>query len=47
VIFTLLIERGANLYAQGVVKECAKRARKDGLESMLLLLQAHGVNIAG
>jgi hypothetical protein len=45
-MFTLLIERGADLHAGGVAEECVQRARKDGLGSMLLLLQAHGVDIA-
>tara|TARA_R110002003_G_scaffold48_26_gene4179 strand:- start:21705 stop:22058 length:354 start_codon:yes stop_codon:yes gene_type:complete len=42
--FTLLVERGAELHADGVAEECVRRARKDGLDSMLLLLQAHGVD---
>jgi hypothetical protein len=45
-MFTLLVERGADLHADGVAEECVQRARKDGLDSMLLLLQAHGVDIA-
>jgi hypothetical protein len=42
-MFSLLIERGADLNADGVYEECVQRAKKDGLESMLLLLQAHGI----
>jgi hypothetical protein len=45
-VFALLIERGADLHAYGVAEECVQRARKDGLDSMLLLLEAHGVDIA-
>jgi ankyrin repeat protein len=36
-MFTLLVERGADLHADGVAEECVRRARKDGLDSMLLL----------
>jgi hypothetical protein len=46
-MFNLLIDRGTDLHADGVAEECVCRAQKDGLESMLLLLQAHGVDIAG
>jgi ankyrin repeat protein len=46
-MFTLLVERGADLHADGVAKACVHCARKDGLDSMLLLLQAHGVDVAG
>lgn len=46
-MFNLLIERGADIHADGVAEECVRRAKKDGLESMLLLLQAHGVDTEG
>jgi ankyrin repeat protein len=36
-MFTLLVERGADLHADGVAEECVRRARKGGLDSMLLL----------
>jgi hypothetical protein len=45
-MFTLLVERGADLYADGVAEACVQRAKEDGLHSMLLLLQTHGVNAA-
>ncbi|KAF2824124.1 ankyrin [Ophiobolus disseminans] len=44
-MFRLLIEREADVYATGVAEECMRRARKEGLESMLLLLKEHGVDI--
>jgi len=44
-MFKLLIDRGADVHAAGVAEECVQRARRDGLESMLLLLRAHGVSI--
>jgi ankyrin repeat protein len=44
-MFELLIDRGADVHAAGVAEECVQRARKDGLESMLLLLRGHGVSI--
>jgi len=45
VMFRLLIERGADVHATGVAEECVKRAKEEGLESMLLLLQGQGVDI--
>jgi ankyrin repeat protein len=45
-MFTLLVERGADLYADGVAEACVQRAKDNGLHSMLLLLQAHGVDTA-
>jgi ankyrin repeat protein len=42
-LFSLLIEREVDLNTDRVAKECVKRARKDGLDSMLLLLQARGI----
>lgn len=44
-MFHLLIERGADVHATGVAEECVKRAQEDGLESMLRLLQSHGVDV--
>ena len=43
-MFNLLLERGADIHAEGVIRECVRRARTDGLDSMLELLQAHGVD---
>jgi ankyrin repeat protein len=37
-MFTLLVERGAELHADGVAEQCVWRARKGELDSMLLLL---------
>jgi ankyrin repeat protein len=44
-MFDLLLDRGADLHAEGVAEECVQRAKEDGLESMLLLLKEHGVDI--
>ncbi|KAF2867228.1 ankyrin repeat-containing domain protein [Massariosphaeria phaeospora] len=44
-IFNLLIERGADLHSKGTTEECIERAWKDGLESMLVLLKEHGVDV--
>jgi ankyrin repeat protein len=44
-IFELLLERGADLHSKGTAEECVRRAKKDGLESMLMLLKAHGVDV--
>ncbi|KAI4945663.1 hypothetical protein J4E91_008006 [Alternaria rosae] len=44
-LFEFLLERGADLYSSGTAEECVRRARKDGLESMLLLLEKHGVDV--
>jgi hypothetical protein len=46
VLFNLLLERGADLDSPGTAEECVRRAKKDGLESMLTLLEEHGVDIA-
>lgn len=46
-MFELLIERGVNIHAKGIADECLECARRDGLESMLLLLEAHGVSTGG
>jgi hypothetical protein len=45
VLFNLLIERGADIKSPGTAEECVKYAKKDGLESMLQLLEQHGVDI--
>ncbi|KAH7397370.1 hypothetical protein BKA66DRAFT_454238 [Pyrenochaeta sp. MPI-SDFR-AT-0127] len=44
-MFRFLIERGANLRAPRTAEECVKRARKGGLESMVKLLEEHGVDV--
>jgi hypothetical protein len=44
-MFILLIERGADLQRIGVGKACVQRARQEGLDSMLQLLQVYKVNI--
>jgi hypothetical protein len=46
-MFTLLLERGADLHKDCEAAEWVHRTKKDGLESMLLLLQAYGVDIVG
>jgi hypothetical protein len=43
-LFQFLLRRGADLHTPGTAEECLKRARKDGLESMLCLLEHHGVD---
>lgn len=43
-IFELLIERGGDLHSKGTAEECVRRAKNDGLESMLQLLKAHGID---
>lgn len=43
-MFKLLIHHGADLYSAGTVEECVRQARETGLESMLELLQSHGVD---
>ena len=44
-LFEFLLERGADLHSPGTAEECVRRAKKDGLESMLLLLEEHGVDV--
>jgi hypothetical protein len=44
-MFDLLLDLGADLHAEGVAEECVQRAKEDGLESMVLLLKDHGVDI--
>jgi ankyrin repeat protein len=44
-MFNFVLERGANLHAEGTAEECVRRAKKDGLESTLQLLEANGVNV--
>ncbi|CAN9106918.1 unnamed protein product [Alternaria alternata] len=44
-LFNFLLERGANLHSPGTAEECVRRAKQDGLESMLSLLEQHGVNV--
>jgi hypothetical protein len=44
-LFNFLIERGADLDTSGTAEECVKRAKKDGLDSMLSLLKEHGVDV--
>lgn len=45
-MFNLLIERGADIPLEGVAEQCVERTKKEGLESMLMLLESHGVNTA-
>lgn len=44
-LFKFLLERGANLHSPGTAEECVRRAKQDDLESMLSLLEQHGVNV--
>ena len=44
-LFEFLLERGADLHSPGTAEECVRRAKKDGLESMLLLLKKHEVDV--
>ncbi|KAH7079655.1 hypothetical protein FB567DRAFT_533069 [Paraphoma chrysanthemicola] len=44
-LFDLLIKSGVKLHAPGIAEACVQIAKKDGLESMLQLLQKHGVEI--
>jgi hypothetical protein len=44
-LFEFLLERGADLHSPGIAEECVRRAKKDGSESMLLLLEKHGVDV--
>ena len=44
-LFEFLLERGADLRSPGTAEECVRRARKNGLVSMLLLLGKHGVDV--
>jgi len=44
-LFEFLLERGADLRSPGTAEECVRRAKKDGLESMLLLLEKYGVDV--
>lgn len=44
-LFKFLIERGADLSTPGTSEECVKVAKKDGLESMLKLLEEYGVDV--
>ena len=44
-LLNFLLERGANLHSPGTAEECVRRAKQDGLESMLSLLEQHGVNV--
>jgi len=44
-LFEFLLERGADLRSPGTAEECVRRAKKDGLESMLLLLAKHGIDV--
>ncbi|KAH6873357.1 ankyrin repeat-containing domain protein [Alternaria rosae] len=44
-LFEFLLERGADLHSPGTAEECMRRAKKDGLETMLLLLEKHGVDV--
>lgn len=43
-MFNLLIELGADLHSGKTAEKCFRLAKTDGLESMLLLLKAHGVD---
>ncbi len=44
-LFEFLLERGADLHSPGTAEECVRQAKKDGSESMLLLLEKHGVDV--
>jgi ankyrin repeat protein len=44
-LLEFLLERGADLHSTGTAEECVRRAKKDGLVSMLLLLKAHDVDV--
>jgi hypothetical protein len=44
-LFDFLLQRGADLHSPGTAEECVRRAKKDGLESMLSLLEKHGVDV--
>ncbi|KAF2649141.1 ankyrin [Lophiostoma macrostomum CBS 122681] len=44
-MFKLLVERGADLHLDGTAQECVQRAHNDGLDSMLVLLAEHGVDV--
>jgi ankyrin repeat protein len=44
-MFELLVEHGADLKAPQTARKCIESARKEGLDSMLELLKAHGVDI--
>lgn len=44
-MFKLLLERGADLELKGTAQECVRCAKKDGLDSMLALLEESGVDI--
>jgi ankyrin repeat protein len=45
-MFNLLVKRGGNLYLNGTAQACVQRAKKDGLDSMLVLLAQHGVDVS-
>jgi hypothetical protein len=44
-LFEFLLEREADLHSTGTAEVCVRRAKKDSLDSMLLLLKAHGVDV--
>jgi ankyrin repeat protein len=44
-LFKYLLGHGADLHTPGTAEECVKRAKTDGLESMLCLLKEHGVDV--
>jgi ankyrin repeat protein len=44
-LFEFLLKRGADLHLPETAEECVRRAKKDGLDSMLFLLRAHGVDV--
>lgn len=44
-LFKLLVEKGADLQAPGIVDTCISIARRDGLESMLELLGEYGIDV--
>lgn len=44
-LFSLLLERGGNLQSTGTAAECVRRAKEDGLESMLLILKERGIKV--
>lgn len=43
-VVKLLLDRGAELKFDGTAQECVRRAKKDGLDSMLALLEESGVD---
>jgi hypothetical protein len=44
-MFNFLLDRGADLHLMGTSEGYVTRAKRDGLESMLRLLEPHGVDV--